>query len=197
MKHETDAMINERLRKPFEDILERMHQTTDTSENMEEIYKEDSFLTIGYLDKTAKIYICPETYEIIENACTQMIEFIDEQYPKKDPIGEHIVSYEWIYTGGGIYIIVGKMTDGNWFNSGELDELSGESFQIFRTRTDAEESLPENVINEIYPSKSKEDRKLYAEMWREILRHEEETDGEMSEKLEVYTDCLIDNLANV
>lgn len=108
------------------------------------------------------------------------------------PVGERITLYEWIYTGGDIWMVVGRLNDGTWFNATDFDNC-GDSFQIFKTKQDAVDSFADAAIKEITVSN---DKKTFVEMWKEILAHEQETNGTMSERVPDWKNQLIDMLAN-
>lgn len=111
---------------------------------------------------------------------------------REKPVGENIAFYEWSYTGGGIWIAVGQLNSGEWFNIDDMDN-GGESFQLFKTMHDAYESYPEDVTECICTDT---DRKKFVAMWKEIFAHEQETNGTMSERVPDWKNQLIDMLAN-
>lgn len=121
------------------------------------------------------------------------IELVRNVKQKREkPVGEHIAFYEWVYTGGGIWVAIGKLNNGKWFRIDDMDS-GGVSFQIYKTLHEANEDDTDNVTNciDIYV-----DKKLYVAMWKEIFAYEKENNGTMSERIPEWTNELIDILAN-
>lgn len=140
MEH-TDKEWNAKLRKPFAELLEYMGAELESGLGNDDERFYDHDVILGFGNRTAKIYVCPETYEILEKACHDVIDFVDEEYPSSDPIGRLVESYDIIYTGGGIYVLYGFLRDGR-FICGEIpDECTEGGIYAFRVSDDEAETL--------------------------------------------------------
>ena len=164
----TSAERNAELRKPIEGLLKYMAERLEDGLDFGEenpIYEHNIYLGFGNdaVQCRAKFYVCPESYEILEEACNKIIDFIDAEYPASDPIGKVVKSYEIFSTGGGFYSVLGQLVDGRWF-TGETPENGCWGFGLYETKDAANESMNDDMIGSIDGNTAK-----YVIMWNEII----------------------------
>lgn len=186
MEH-TDKEMNEKLRKPFAELLEYMGNELESGlgSDDERFYSHD--VVLGFGNRTAKIYVCPETYEIIEKACHQVIDFVDEEYSKDEPIGKIVKSYEIEYTGGNIYCVYGQFNDGRWFTGETPDD--GMGLGVYKTKEEAYESMADGLIDDIGCDSAK-----YVLIWNEIIEDYVKNDGDFSDRVEYWKQGLYEEV---
>lgn len=183
----TDKEMNAKLRKPFDELLKYMGEELDNGlgQDDDRFYNHD--VTLGFGNRTASIYVCPETYEILEKACHEVIDFVDEEYPANEPIGRLVESYEIAYTGGNIYCVYGKFTDGRYF-SGETPD-DGMGLGVYKTKAEAEESMCEDMIEDIGCDSAK-----YVLIWNEIIEDYVKNNGSFSDRVEWWKQGLYEEV---
>lgn len=174
----TDKEENLKLRKPFEGLLEYMNdrlQNGMEDDGPDGMCEHNVYFGFGTdsVKHMAKIYVCPETYEILEEACHHILEYIDEEYPATEPIGRIVKSYEIDYTGGGIYLVVGQFVSGEWFSAATPDE--DDSIGLYATEGQAQECLADDMEFLIMGDSAK-----YIMVWDEILTDYVEKNGDFS-----------------
>lgn len=166
----TDKEENLKLRKPFEGLLEYMNdrlQNGMEDDGPDGMCEHNVYFGFGTdsVKHMAKIYVCPETYEILEEACHHILEYIDEEYPATEPIGRIVKSYHINETEdpADAWYVWGQLTDGRWFG---FEHPNGEVYmmEIFDNEKDAEGYYPLKVCEEIYPNDSR-----WMMAWTEIL----------------------------
>lgn len=198
----TDKEENLKLRKPFEGLLEYMNdrlQNGMEDDGPDGMCEHNVYFGFGTdsVKHMAKIYVCPETYEILEEACHHILEYIDEEYPATEPIGRIVKSYEIIYTGGGIYILYGFLNDGR-FMCGEMPDDNGGCINVIRVTDEEAKALhkcmksddyTDDIIDEVTNRVDGDgneficsDNSKWMLMWKEVLDDYVKTDKHHAEK---------------
>lgn len=200
----TNAERNAELRKPIEGLLKYMAKRLEDGLNIGEdgpIYEDNIYLGFGNdaVQCRAKFYVCPESYEILEEACNKIIDFIDAEYPASDPIGKLVKSYEIVYTGGGIWCVYGWMNNGMWFCGETPDQ--GTSLMMYNLTDEQKNELKEDwadATNDITCEEPNEEympnNSKWLLAWTEIL-DDYAKNGEHSAELEHWRYEMLEEVA--
>lgn len=81
----TDYEMNRRLTAPIKAVLEAMSKGLDgMNEDGSDFYDQNFYFGFGNPVggiRTAEMYVCPESYEAMETALAELLDFISAEYP--------------------------------------------------------------------------------------------------------------------
>lgn len=143
----TDIEMNKKLTEPMLTILKEMNKGLDgMTEDGSDFYEQNFYFGFGNPKTgihTAEIYVCPESYEAMEQTLSDLIDFINEEYPVERLVREN-----------GEFYYIDK--DGTRYDIGELKSPGngGRTFDILTLNNpdfpDADGSKDSFCINWIY-----------------------------------------------
>ncbi|MBO7070526.1 MAG: hypothetical protein J6W09_04455 [Bacteroidales bacterium] len=187
----TDKELNAELRKPIEGLLKYMDERLEKGLNDDDdsIYEENIYLGFGNdaVKCMAKFYVCPESYEILEDACHKIIQYIDEEYPKDEPIGRIVKSYKFEDNCGNISV-QGHLTNGGFFVDFAPTDYYFGSFGVWKD----EESFMDDDSDAIYCINPNESKWLL--MWEEILDDYAKKNGEYVDRVDEWKKAVYEKV---